>query len=146
MIDALTPVRLGDQLTEAADTRAAEEGVSRAEVIRRAVVFYLDPDGAGAVAEAAQWERRPIDGHARWDGEFAYGLGEEEIMAEDWAVYTARVGDATDNQHLGVTGDPLLEVAWRSGGYLSLDSGRALARSLLAAIARQRGAYRLRED
>lgn len=126
-------VRLGPGITEAANMRAEDDQVSRAEVIRRALFAYLWPDIA-ALSGGAPWPRN-YGGELSWTAEFDYPSGGDSLMVQDWSVHQDECpGDDV------APGTPGVHVAWRTtnngtGQTMSLESAEALGRSLLAAVA-----------
>jgi hypothetical protein len=151
-----TPVRLGAELTAAADERAAAEGVSRAELIRRAVAAYVNPADDTAtptagfiefrelaatipdIAAADQWYIGLIlvgapheVGYPVWVGKFVRDVGGELDELEEWTVSLGRDRD-TRAWHIDVSTND------RIGGQLSNAGAEALITTIRAAQATQR--------
>jgi metal-responsive CopG/Arc/MetJ family transcriptional regulator len=75
-----TLVQLNDELLAALDQRAAQLGVSRSALIRRAVEAFL------ADAVEAEIDRRIEEGYRRWPPEEVWGVlpARTMVAAEPW--------------------------------------------------------------
>jgi hypothetical protein len=154
-IGPATPIRLGAELTEAADARAAVEGVKRAELVRRAVAAYVGlgdavPAGSGyiefrelaaavpAIAAADQWYNGLIVigaphevGYPVWVGKFEREVSGEPAELEEWTVSLGRDRD-TRAWHIDVSTNDSID------GQLSNAGAEALITTIRAAQATQR--------
>ena len=76
-------VQLTDDLIAMLDQRAAREGVSRSQVIRDAIVAFLESDRSAAI------DRQLVDGYTRMPQGGAYDADEWGNMATLMAALTA---------------------------------------------------------
>jgi metal-responsive CopG/Arc/MetJ family transcriptional regulator len=77
-----TLVQLSDELLASLDERAGQAGISRSELIRRAIEAYMAGDRSAEIDAAivAGYERFPPDPPDRW----ADAAALEAIRAEPW--------------------------------------------------------------
>lgn len=74
-------VQLSDELVASLDERAARRGVSRSELVRRAVEAYVTSD------EDAEIDRAIVEGYRRIpqeDDSWSDGLLDEQLAEESW--------------------------------------------------------------